>query len=331
MFIFGFAHARARDLRNACNVIMALLNYFQPISNDLFSLHQASKPVDTTTLGRKETKDVKKKSKRGKYNQLSQEKKAEIARYASEHGVLKAVRNFKEMNVKETSVRDWRNLYLLELKKNCKVAEPGERVIVKKLPAKDRGRPPLLGRKLDSFLKDRITSMRTRRAPIGTTVVIGVGRGILLKHDRRSLEEFGGHIKLGKECAKSVLHRMGFSKRRGNSKSKVTPDDLSILKENYLMDIKAVVEMEEIPEDMVVNWDQTAMKIVPSCTWTMEKRGTKRVEIKGVDDKRQITAVFACTVSGKFLPIQLIYQGTTTRCHPKGVMFPSDWHIKSLV
>ena len=218
-------------------------------------------------------------------------------------------------------------LYLLELKKNCKVTEPGERVIVKKLPAKDRGRPPLLGRKLYSFLKDRITSMRTRGAPIGTTVVIGVGRSILLKHDRRSLEEFGGHIKLGKEWAKSVFHRMGFSKRRGISKSKVTPDDLSILKENYLMDIKAVVEMEEIPEDMVVNWDQTAMKIVPSCTWTMEKRGTKRVEIKGVDDKRQITAVIACTVSGKFLPIQLIYQGTTTRCHPKGVMFPSDWHI----
>ena len=99
------------------------------------------------------------------------------------------------------------------------------------------------------------------------------------------------------------------------------------MKANYLMDIRGVVEMADIPDDMIINWDHTAMKIVPSCSWTMEKRGTKRVEIKGIDDKRQITALFACTLSGQFLPIQLIYQGTTARCQSKGVAFPSDWHI----
>ena len=68
------------------------------------------------------------------------------------------------------------------------------------------------------------------------------------------------------------------------------------------------------------------MKIVPSASWTMEKRGTKRVEISSKDDKRQITAVFACSLSGTFLPVQVIYQGTTPRCLPS-VTFPSDWHI----
>lgn len=67
-----------------------------------------------------------------------------------------------------------------------------------------------------------------------------------------------------------------------------------------------------------MNWDHTAMKIVTFSSWTMEKRGTKRVEIEGIDDKRQITAMFACTLSGKFL---LIYQGTTQKCLPKGVSF----------
>lgn len=56
---------------------------------------------------------------------------------------------------------------------------------------------------------------------------------------------------------------------------------------NYLMDIRGVVEMAEVPDNMIINWDHTAMKIVPSCSWTMEKRGTKRVEIKGIEDKRQ--------------------------------------------
>ena len=39
----------------------------------------------------------------------------------------------------------------------------------------------------------------------------------------------------------------------------------------------------------------------------MEKEGSKRVEIVGVDDKRQITAVFAGSLAGDFLPPQLIF------------------------
>ena len=37
--------------------------------------------------------------------------------------------------------------------------------------------------------------------------------------------------------------------------------------------------MEDIQGDMLINWDQTAMKLDPSSSWTMEKRGTKRIEI----------------------------------------------------
>ena len=53
------------------------------------------------------------------------------------------------------------------------------------------------------------------------------------------------------------------------------------------------------------------------------------MEIAAINDKRQITAVFACTMSGIFLPMQLIYKGTTTKCLPKleDEGFPSDWHI----
>ena len=34
----------------------------------------------------------------------------------------------------------------------------------------------------------------------------------------------------------------------------------------------------------------------------MEQEGAKRVEIHGKDDKRQITAVFGCSMSGDFSP-----------------------------
>ena len=89
------------------------------------------------------------------------------------------------------------------------------------------------------------------------------------------------------------------------------------------MDIKAVVTLEDIPFDLVINWDQTGMHYVPVSSWTMAKEGSKRVEICGMDDKRQITAVFGCNMIGEFLPVQLIYKGKTDKCHPS-FQFPSD-------
>ena len=84
--------------------------------------------------------------------------------------------------------------------------------------------------------------------------------------------------------------------------------------------------MEEIPPELILNWDQTGIKIVPSSGWTMDQQGVKRVEVIGMNDKRQITAVFCASMVGDFLPIQLIYAGKTNRCHPQ-FQFPSDWHI----
>ena len=59
--------------------------------------------------------------------------------------------------------------------------------------------------------------------------------------------------------------------------------------------------MDKIPPSLVINWDQTAIQYVLVSSWTMEQ-GAKRVEIAGKDDKWQITAVLACTMSEDVLP-----------------------------
>ena len=41
----------------------------------------------------------------------------------------------------------------------------------------------------------------------------------------------------------------------------------------------------------------------------MAAEESRRVEVAGLGDKRQITATFADTLSGAFLPMQLLYQG----------------------
>ena len=79
---------------------------------------------------------------------------------------------------------------------------------------------------MDNHLQQLITAMQSQGTPIGTNIVCAVARGILLKHGKSSVEVRDGKF-LNKEWAKSVLHRMGFTKWRACSKSKTLPPDVS--------------------------------------------------------------------------------------------------------
>ena len=61
--------------------------------------------------------------------------------------------------------------------------------------------------------------------------------------------------------------------------AKVSIENFQKVKEQFLVDIRAVVEMEDIPFDLIISWDQTGIRYVPVGSWTMEKEGSKRVEI----------------------------------------------------
>ena len=65
---------------------------------------------------------------------------------------------------------------------------------------------------------------------------------------------------------------------------------------------------------------------MPVSPLTIEQTGAKQVEISGVDEKRQITAVFAASPVGKLLPLQLICQDKKPACLPT-FKFPSDWNV----
>lgn len=194
------------------------------------------------------------------------------------------------------------------------------------VPPKKRGRPVLLGeheKQLVLYLK----KIRQHGGVITASVVVAAARGIIISCDRSQLAEFGGHISFSRQWAYHLLDRIKFVRRKATtSKSKCKPQDFAKLKESFLDDVASTVLMDEIPPELILNWDQTGIHLVPASTWTMDQVGSKRVEISGVNDKHQITAIFCGTLTGDFLPIQLIYQGKTARCHPN-FEFPSDWHV----
>ena len=105
---------------------------------------------------------------------------------------------------------------------------------------------------------------------------------------------------------------MNFVKQKATTKKpKIMVSNFEEMKSQYLMDVKAFVTVEEIPDDMVLHWDETAIKYILLSNWTMDKEGSKQVEVVSIDDKRQITAVcqitatFAVSFSEHFLPVQM--------------------------
>jgi tellurite resistance protein len=317
---------------------MSLYNYFKPASVlptpdgplskivPSSSIRAANEAVQAILPAGTATKPSKNSKKRGTYQKYSPKEKARIGNYAVQHGTSAALRHYSKdfPDLKWTTVNDWRQAIIQKIKKDqskgvkCKPVE--------ELEGKKRGRPSTLSEELNRELMSYIRAIREAGGIINTAIVIAAATGMLQKRDPMSLECNGGHITLKKGWAKYFLGKMNYVKRKATTKSKLTVQGFEELKQQYLLDIKAVVDMEEIPHDLIINWDQTGINYVPVSQWTMTKEGSKRVEIVGVNDKRQITAVFAGSLAGDFLPVQLVYQGKTKKCLPC-VEFPANWHV----
>ena len=102
---------------------------------------------------------------------------------------------------------------------------------------------------------------------------------------RTRLAEFGGPITLTKAWAVSLLKRMNFT-------CSMPLENFTREKERFLQEIIDVIEMEEVPPELIFNWDQKGLNLVPASSWTMATKGSKRVKLKGLTDKRQITTIF---------------------------------------
>lgn len=311
-----------------------MLRYFQKIDK---------KAVSTTTgLTLEEEKraeeEVKKvieiKDKaRGSYNDYSPEIRAAIGKYAAENGPTRASRHFTKQlgkNVPESTARRLKKEYTVKLSKLPTPSNEDDssraQFTVTSLPKQPQGRPLLLGELLDKSVQSYIESLRKVGGVVNTAIVRGAAHGIVSVRHPSLLTEHGGSVELGKPWAKSLLKRMGYVKRKCSNAGKVTVSRFEELKEEYLADIKAEVVMHDIHTHLIFNWDQTALHLVPTGQWTMHEAKAKIIPITNSDDKRQITAVLAVTMTGEYLPAQLLFQGKTVRCHPK-IEAPPGWDI----
>ena len=82
-----------------------------------------------------------------------------------------------------------------------------------------------------------------------------------------------------------------------------------------------------IPDDLIINFDQTRLSYIVAGNSTLNEKVAKSVPLQGKGKKKQITGTFAVSMTGGFLPMQLIYGEKTPRCLPKDIQFPKEFDI----
>ena len=257
------------------------------------AIKDANEAVKSVTCERKS-------KRRGSYSKFSPEQQAAIGTYAFLNGNQAAVRHFSKqlgVELKVTSVQTWKTKYVAELHRKRKAGEMDD-LTVKALPVKKLGRL-LLGEKLDSQVKAYIQALCEEGGVVTTSITMAAATAIVRTVDRNLLEENGGPITITNNWAKSLLYRMNFVKRRGSSTAKLAVPNFEALKEQFVIDVNAVVEMEDIPPQLIFNCDQTGISVVPGSSWTMEAKelNVSRSLDWETSDKLRLCFVVQCLVN----------------------------------
>ena len=192
---------------------------------------------------------------------------------------------------------------------------------------KKAGRPNLLDDNLIKKVKGIAIGTRAAGGVINRKQILNIVKGVVTTNNPNALKQFGGTVELTDRWARHVLTKLEWSKRKGTT-GKVEPSPQFLAEEKFTFQraISAAVLEHDIPSSLVVNLDQTPLSYVSPGKYTFSFKGAKNVPIRGVDDKRQITGTFAVTITGKCLPIQLIYKGKTKRSLPK-FKFPTSFSV----
>ena len=92
----------------------------------------------------------------------------------------------------------------------------------------------------------------------------------------------------------------------------------------FLYEITNEVIQHNIPDELIINVDQTPSKFVATDNITMAAKGDKHISRARATDKRAITVTLCESLDGCMLPFQLIYTRKTERSLPN-VTFPDGF------
>lgn len=174
---------------------------------------------------------------------------------------------------------------------------------------------------LDQEVIDRLKKIRDAGGVVTNKGAVAVAKAII------SVKAEYKNCDIGPGWARSLFKRMNMT-YRASTTGKLQMPTLLVEETRFVFcnDIATQATTHNIPPSMIVNFDQTPISYCPAGKYTMADKGTSKIAIAGQTDKRNLTAVLACTLAGGFLPPQLIYKGATARSTPKTPL-PVSFHV----
>ncbi|KDR15248.1 hypothetical protein L798_10621 [Zootermopsis nevadensis] len=147
--------------------------------------------------------------KRGNYTVYSPEVRAEMGKYAAEHGSQRACQHFRNIlghDVPESTIRGLRDKYLIK-REHCGSSSGADKEVTS-LGYAPRGRPMRLG-KYDEVVQECIRELIKSGERVSSFLAIATAKQVLMQYEPGLLEENGGKVKLNVTWAKSFLKRIG--------------------------------------------------------------------------------------------------------------------------
>ena len=235
----------------------------------------------------------------------------DIASEAQIYGNRQAVKSFPEefLGISETAVYQRLNLWKkdfeskrdLTVVSKVRVASYGTEIDLKLLADCESSRS--CGLSIDDVILRRFLKVR----------LIEAGKEGLMR-------ENGGSHDYGHSWAMRFYRRYNLVLRVCTTKMRELPMDFEAKKAIYMRIGADLIFRHNVPPELVINGDETAVQFVNRARTTRYAKGVKRVKILGMgDDKAQITTTIFVTEAGNVLPYQMIFAGKTARCHPSSI------------
>lgn len=145
--------------------------------------------------------------------------------------------------------------------------------------------------------------------PLSATLVAGLTLPVLAKHGSKWVPS--------KSWYHLFLLRLGLSFRRGTRAARHIPsnhEDVALL---FLQRWIWLIHIHDIHSALCLTSDETGQIFFPTSKTTWAEKGSKSVELLGLEEKRQFTVSPTLAASGELVGrIQVIWGGKSNRCEP---------------
>ena len=133
---------------------------------------------------------------------------------------------------------------------------------------------------------------------------MAIGKWIVLANDRTLVKENGGSLNLDFSWCQSIFRKIGFTKRQvTTAKQPVSPDSLKEMGFFFHRAIKEFIDGYNIPDDLLININQTPLPFIILSKYSTDKKNLKLVPIANSADYRNLLNY----PFWYLLPMQIIY------------------------